>query len=93
MLTVFWNLGRVVLADFLEKETTINSRYIATLTALKRRIKGIGIRNETLLQHNNPRPHTGAAIRDAIQHLDFQCYLIHCIAKIWLRVISTCSQN
>jgi len=49
MLTVFRNSEHVFLADFLEKETTINSRYIETLTALKRRIKQIGIRNETLL--------------------------------------------
>ena len=71
MLTAFWNSERVVLADFLEKETTINSqRYIETLTALKRRIVRIGIRNETLLQHN-ARPHTHAASRDAIQRLEF----------------------
>ena len=38
MLTVFWNSERVVLAGFLEKETTINSlRYIETLTALKKK--------------------------------------------------------
>jgi len=71
MLTVFWNSERVVLADFLEKETTINPQhYIETLTALKRRIELIGIRNETLLQHDNTRPHTSAATRDAIQRLD-----------------------
>jgi histone-lysine N-methyltransferase SETMAR len=58
--------------DFLEKHTTINSqRYIETLTALKRRIVRIGVRNETLLQHDNTRPHTSAATIDAIQHLDF----------------------
>ena len=67
----FWNSERVVFADFLEKETTVNSqRYIETLTAL-RRIERIGIRNETLLQHYNARPHTSAATRDAIKHLDF----------------------
>jgi len=72
MLTVFWNLERVALADFLEKETTINSQhYIETLTALKRRIKWVRKRNETLLQHDNARPHTSAATRDAIQRLDF----------------------
>jgi len=71
MLTVFWNSERVVFADFLEKETTINSqRYGGTLTALKRRIERIGIRNE-LLQPNKARPHTSAATRDAIQCLDF----------------------
>jgi len=75
MLTVFWNLEPVVLADFLEKETTINSqRYIETLTALKRRIEWIGIRNGTL-QHGNARPHTSAATTDAIQCLDFSVLL------------------
>ena len=72
MLTVFWNSEHVVLSDFIEKETTINSqRYIETLTALKRRIERIGIRNEKLLQHDNARPHTSAATRDAIQRLEF----------------------
>ena len=90
----FWNSERVVLADFLEKETTINSqRYIETLTTLKRRIERIGINNETLLQHDNARPHTSAATRDAIQCLDFQYYRIHRIAQIWLKVIPTSSQN
>jgi len=57
-----WNPERIVLADFLETETTVNSqRYTETLTALKRRIERIGIRNETLLQHDNARPHTSAA--------------------------------
>jgi len=76
MLTVFWNLERVVLADFLEKETTINFQcYVETLTALKRRIKRVGKRNETLLQHDNTRPHTSAAKRDAIEWLEFSVLL------------------
>ena len=37
----------------------------------KRRIERIAKRNEALLHHENARPHTGAAIRDAIQHPDF----------------------
>jgi len=94
MLTVFWNSERVVLADFLEIETTINSEsYIETLTALKRTIDRIGIRNEKLLQHDNARPHTSVATRDPIRRLDFQCCRIHRIAQIWLQVISTCSKN
>jgi len=69
---LFFGIRNVVLADFLEKETTINSqRYIETLTALKRRTERIGIRNETLLQHDNARPRTSAATRDAIWRLDF----------------------
>jgi len=79
MLTVFWNLERVVLADFLPKGTTINYCSIETLIALKRRIEWSGIRNETLLQHN-ARPHTSAATRDAIQCWTFQCCRIHLIA-------------
>ena len=40
--TVFWNSERFVLADFLEKETTINSqRRIKTLTALKEDSNGL----------------------------------------------------
>jgi hypothetical protein len=63
---------RVFPAEFLEKETTINyQRYIETLTALKRRIERIGIRNEKFLQHDNTRPHTSALTGDAIQRLDF----------------------
>jgi len=71
MLTVFWNSDLVALADFLEKETVNSQHYIETLTALKRRLEWIGIRNETLLQHDNARPHTSAATRDVIQCLDF----------------------
>jgi len=42
-LTGFLNSKRVVLADFLDKETTVNSqRYNETLTVLKRRIERIG---------------------------------------------------
>ena len=70
MLTVFWNSERVILADFLEKETLNPQHYIETLAAFKRRSKRIGIINETLLQHD-ARPHTSAATRDAIQRLDF----------------------
>ena len=90
MLTAFWNSERVVLADFLEKETTVNSEhYIETLTALKRRIERIEIRNETLLQHDNARPHTSAATRDTIQRLGFSV-LPH---LPYSPVISTCSLN
>ena len=42
-----------------------------TLTALKRRIERIRIRNETLLQHDNARPHRSVATRGAIQRLDY----------------------
>jgi len=58
------------LQTFLKKETINSQRYIETLTAIKRRIERIGIRNETLLLHDKARPHTSAATRDAIQHLD-----------------------
>jgi hypothetical protein len=89
---MFCNSERVVLADFIEKETTINSQgYVETLTALKRRTERIGIRNEKI-QHDNSRPHTSAATGDAIQCLEFQCCRIHRIAQIWLQSIVTCSK-
>ena len=56
----------------MKNKQTINSeRYIETLTALKRRIVWTGVRNETLLQHDNARPLANAATRDAIQRLGF----------------------
>jgi histone-lysine N-methyltransferase SETMAR len=68
----FWNSERVAFADSLEEGTTINfQRYIEILTAFKRRIERIGIRNATLLQHDNARPNTIATTRDAIQRLQF----------------------
>jgi hypothetical protein len=60
---------------------------------LKRRIERIGIRNGTLLEHDNARPYTSASTRDTIQRLDFQCCPIHRIAQVWLQVISTFVQN
>jgi len=38
---------------------------------IKKKNERFGIRNETLLQHDNARPHTSAATRDVTQCLEF----------------------
>ena len=67
----FLEFGTCCSWRLIKKKQQQTEHYSEILTALKRRIKWIGMRNETLLQHNNARPHTSAATRDAIQRLDF----------------------
>lgn len=76
MATVFWDKDGIILIDWLEPGTTINSEsYVTTLRSLRRAIqrkrpgkwaKGV------LLQHDNARPHTSRATTTAINELGFQ---------------------
>jgi histone-lysine N-methyltransferase SETMAR len=69
MLTAFFDVNGVILADFMERGTTINSeRYIESLNKSKKRFKRV--RNENL-QQDNATPHSSARTRDAIEHLGF----------------------
>jgi hypothetical protein len=71
MLTLFWNSEGVVLTDFLENGATVNSEcYIETLGSLKKCItrKEVEI-DDVLHQQDNARPHTRAAMTDAIARL------------------------
>jgi hypothetical protein len=73
MLTLFWNSEGVVRADFLQKSATMDSEhYIETIKGPRKRImkKGAEI-DDVLLQQDNARPHTSAAISDAIACLGF----------------------
>ena len=61
MCTVFWDSKGVILLDFLEPGTTVNSeRYIETLTKLKARIARVRPekKGNFCLQHDNARPHS-----------------------------------
>lgn len=74
LLTVFWDGTQVLLTDFLEKGTTINSpRYIETLRKLRRRVCRVrGSTDRILLQHDNATPHTSHATREALTKLKFE---------------------
>lgn len=69
MCTIFWDRKGVILLDFLEAGTTINSdRYVETLTKLKDRIarKRPEKRRNFILQHDNARPHTSFKTRECL---------------------------
>jgi histone-lysine N-methyltransferase SETMAR len=63
--------NEVILADFVEQGTTINSeRYIESLNKLKKRFKRVRNENHAILQQDNAKPHTSARTRDAIERLE-----------------------
>jgi histone-lysine N-methyltransferase SETMAR len=72
MLTAFWDVNGVILADFMERGTTINSeRYIETLNKLKKRFKRVWNENHAILRHDIATPHSSAPTREAIKRLGF----------------------
>ena len=69
MCTVFWDRKGVILLDFLEPGTTINSdRYVETLAKLKDRIarRRPEKKHTFCLQHDNARPHTSLRTTECV---------------------------
>ncbi|GFO05658.1 transposase [Plakobranchus ocellatus] len=61
----------VVHKEFLEQRQTVNSeRYISTLQALKLRLRRVRCDKDSILQHDNARPHTSRQTQDALRQLD-----------------------
>ncbi|GFR85931.1 histone-lysine N-methyltransferase SETMAR [Elysia marginata] len=57
--------------EFLEQSQTLNSeRYISPLRALKLRFRRVWRDNDSILQHDNARPHTSRQTQDAIRQLE-----------------------
>jgi len=73
MLTVFWDMQGVILIEFLEPGSTVNSdSYVRTLSSLKARIRRVRPDMKTVhLQHDNARPHTSRQTTAHIQQLGF----------------------
>jgi histone-lysine N-methyltransferase SETMAR len=72
MFTAFWDVNGVILADVMERGTTINSeRYIESLNKLKKRFKRVWNENHAILQHDIATSHTSAPTREAIERLGF----------------------
>ncbi|GFO43544.1 histone-lysine N-methyltransferase SETMAR [Plakobranchus ocellatus] len=64
LFTIFWVIERVVHMEFLEQGQTVNSeRYISTLGVLKLRLRGVRHDKDSILQHDNPCPHTSRQLR------------------------------
>jgi histone-lysine N-methyltransferase SETMAR len=70
MITLFWDIDDVILVDVMARGKTINSdAYIKTFNKLKQRYRRVQPnRNpgDTLIQHNNARPHTNLRTQEAI---------------------------
>ncbi|GFO16383.1 histone-lysine N-methyltransferase SETMAR [Plakobranchus ocellatus] len=69
LFIVFWDMEGVVHMEFLEQGQTENSdRYISTLRALK--LRRVRRDKDSILQHDNARPHTSRQTQDALRQLE-----------------------
>ena len=73
LLTIFWDMEGVVHMEFLNQGQTVNSeQYISTLRALKARLRRVRGSRDSILQHDNARPHTSRQTQDALVQLNLQ---------------------
>ena len=57
--------------EFLEQGQTVNSeRYISTLRTPKRRLRRVRGDKNSILQHDNARPHTSRQTQDALRQME-----------------------
>ena len=69
MFTVFWDMEGVVHMEFLEQGQTVNSeRYVSTLKLRLRRVRDG--KEDSILQHDNARPHTSRQTQDALRQME-----------------------
>ena len=68
--TIFWDMKGVVHMEFLKQGHTVNSeKYISTLRTLKARLRRVRSGRDSILQHDNARPHTSRQTQDALAQL------------------------
>lgn len=75
MLTVFWDMKGVLLAEFMPTGSTINAvSYCNTLTKLRRAVrdKRPDRGNEVRLLHDNARPHVANSVREKLQRYQWE---------------------
>ncbi|GFN82128.1 histone-lysine N-methyltransferase SETMAR [Plakobranchus ocellatus] len=68
LFTVFWDMEGMVHMEFLEQGQT--ERYISTLRVLKLRLRRVRRDKDSILQHDNARPHTSRQTQDALRQLE-----------------------
>ena len=57
--TIFWDMKGVVHMEFLKQGHTVNfEKYISTLRTLKARLRRVRSGRDSILRHDNARPHT-----------------------------------
>jgi histone-lysine N-methyltransferase SETMAR len=78
MATLFWDMKRVLLVDFLPQGTTITSEmYCETLKKLQRAIqnkrRGM-LTSSVVLLHDNARPHMAARTRTLLEQFNWELF-------------------
>ncbi|GFN91329.1 histone-lysine N-methyltransferase SETMAR [Plakobranchus ocellatus] len=71
LITAFWDMEGVVHMEFLDQGLIVNSeRFILTLRALKLRLRRVQHDMDSILQHDNARPHTSCQTEEALRQLE-----------------------
>ena len=69
-LNHLWDMKGVVHMEFLKQGHTVNSKkYISTVRTLKARLRRVRSVRDSILQHDNMRPHTSRQTQDALAQL------------------------
>ena len=70
LLTILWNMKGVVHMEFLKQGHAVNSeQYISTLRTLQARLRRVRTGRDSILKHDNARPHTSRQTQDALAQL------------------------
>ena len=98
MANGFWDREGVLLVDFLERCSTINSeRYCETQKNLKRAIQNKRrgkLSSEVLFLNDNARPHKANRTPELLDHFGWEVFdHFRCTVRILRRATTTCFQT
>ena len=96
MIIVFCDLDGIVRADFVPRNTTVNSKYykglLGSLRNDVRRKRPENWANGFILHHDNAPCHTSLLVRQFLSKI-LRCVLIHLIHQTWHRATSGSSSK
>ena len=95
LASIFWDLGGILLINYLPKDQTINAEYYSSLLVqfkdiLKEKRDG-NFTKGFLSLHDNAPSHRALATQKKLAYLGFQCLDHPPILRIWPRRSTTCS--
>ena len=94
LLTIFWDMKGVVHMELLKQGHTVNSKkYISTLRTLKVRLRRVRSGRDSILQHDNARPHTSRQTQDALAQLKLPALPHPAYIRILRRLTISCSSS
>ena len=91
--TIFWDMKGVVHMEFLKQGHTVNfEKYISTLRILKARLRRVRSGRDSILRHDNARPHTSRQTQDALAQLKLPALVVFPLAVRTAPVLVTYAQ-